>query len=123
MSELEQLFPVPVEVRVGGELLALTPIRLGEVPSLARVLAPLAGQIGREDTDWLELLAQHGGSVLTALSIASRKPREWIDPLPVDDAIRLAAALLEVNADFFVRRVVPALEAAAEWTASASSST
>jgi len=123
MSELEQLFPVPVEVRVGGELLALTPIRLGEVPSLARVLAPLAGQIGREDTDWLELLAQHGGSVLTALSIASRKPREWIDQLPVDEAIRLAAALLEVNADFFVHRVVPALEAAAEWTASASSST
>lgn len=113
MNELEQLIPVPAEIRVGGELLELTPIRLGEVPSLARILAPMAGKFGQGEPDWLDLLGQHGGSLLSVLAIASRKPREWIDGLAVDEAIQLAAALMEVNADFFVHRVLPAIESAA----------
>ena len=113
MNDLNTLFPQPLEITVGGELLELTPIRLGEVPSLARILAPLVGKFGQGEPDWLELLGQHGGSLLSALAIASRRPREWIDGLAVDEAIQLAAALLEVNADFFVRRVLPAIESAA----------
>lgn len=122
MNKLEHLFPAAVEIQVGGELLALTPIRLGEVPSLARILAPVAGKLGQAEPDWLDLLGQHGGSLLSALAIASRKPREWIDGLAVDETIRLAAALLEVNTDFFVRRVLPAIEAAAPLIPSDSSS-
>jgi hypothetical protein len=113
MNELEQLIPVPVEIRVGGEVLQLTPIRLGEVPSLARILGPIVGKLGQTEPDWLDLLSQHGGSLLSAMSIAARKPRDWIDGLEIDEAIRLAAALLEVNADFFIHRVLPAIESAA----------
>ena len=51
--------------------------------------------------------------ILQALSITSRCPREWIDALSIDDALRLAAAVFEVNADFFIERLAPTLQALA----------
>ncbi|MBU9123545.1 hypothetical protein KTD15_32835, partial [Burkholderia multivorans] len=59
------------------------------------------------EPDWLALLCEHGDSLLTALALASRRPREWVDALALDDAITLAATVFEVNADFFVHRVAP----------------
>jgi hypothetical protein len=52
-------------------------------------------------------------AVITATAVASRRPKEWVEGLALDEAIRLAAAVFEVNADFFVQRVVPAVQHAA----------
>jgi len=49
---------------------------------------------------------------LAAIAIAARKPQDWVEALSLDDAITLATALFEVNADFFVQRVVPTLQQA-----------
>ena len=53
------------------------------------------------------MLAEHGEALLDALALACRRPREWVDGLDLDDALQLAAAVFEVNADFFVARVAP----------------
>jgi len=45
--------------------------------------------------------------MILALSIASRRPVEWVSGLALDDAIRLADAVFGANVDFFIRRVVP----------------
>ena len=37
------------------------------------------------------------------------KPRAWVDELAADEAILLAAKVIEVNADFFTRTVIPKL--------------
>ena len=41
--------------------------------------------------------------------MAIRRPRAWVADLPLDAAIRLAEAVFEVNADFFIHQVTPAL--------------
>ena len=53
---------------------------------------------------------RRGDDLLTAVSIAVGKPRAWVDALDADQAILLAAKVLEVNADFFTRTVRPRLD-------------
>ena len=100
--------PVPESLVIGGETLDITPLKVGELPAFARAVRPLAGRLG-PDPDWLRLLSDDGESVILALAIACRRPPEWVAGLALDDAIRLAEAVFGANADFFIRRVLPAI--------------
>ena len=62
------------------------------------------------EIDWLALFGERGDDLLSAIAIAVAKPRAWVDELAADEAIRLAAKVLEVNADFFTRTVMPRLD-------------
>lgn len=107
---MDELFaalpPLPTTLEIGSEQLDITPLKVGELPAFARAIRPIAQKL-THDPDWLALLADDGEAVLAALSLACRRPREWIDTLAVDDAVRLATAVFEANADFFIRRVAP----------------
>ena len=100
--------PVPESLAIAGETLDITPLKVGELPVFARAVRPLAGRLG-PDPDWLRLLSDDGESVILALAIACRRPPEWVAGLALDDAIRLAEAVFGANADFFIRRVLPAI--------------
>ena len=104
--------PVPVTLVIGGERLDLTPLKVGDVPAFARAIQPAAASLSASP-DWLELLALHGEAVVEAVAIASRRPPEWVRDLEIDDAVRLAESVFEVNADFFIQRVLPSLTEAA----------
>lgn len=104
--------PVPVTLVIGGERLELTPLKVGDVPAFARAVQPVAASLSASP-DWLALLAEHGEAVIEAVAIASRRPPEWVTNLELDDAVRLAEAVFEVNADFFIQRVLPSLTEAA----------
>ena len=113
MPDFETFPPVPKVVTVAGTALELTPIRLGELPRLLAAVRPIAADISVEP-DWLDLLARHGEAVLDLLAITTRRERAWIEGLALDEAVTLATAVFEVNADFFVGRVVPAIQGAAQ---------
>jgi hypothetical protein len=100
--------PVPIEIRVAEQTLALTPLVLGELPAFAKAIQPFTADLAIEP-DWLRLLGSHGDAMIEAMAISSRQSRVWIAGLALDEAIFLAQALFEVNADFFIQRVVPKL--------------
>ena len=52
----------------------------------------------------MAVFGQQGDDLLTAVSIAVGKPRAWVDDLAADEAIVLAAKVIEVNADFLPGR-------------------
>ena len=104
--------PVPVTLVIDGEALELTPLKVGELPAFARAVQPVAASLSASP-DWLALLAEHGEAVIEAVAIASRRPAEWVAGLGLDEAVRLAEAVFEVNADFFIQRVLPGLTEAA----------
>lgn len=112
MDDLNVLVPPSVTLTVGGESVAITPLRIGELPAFTRAIAPAVAEFRRDGIDWLALFGLHGEAMLTALAVATRKPREWIEGLAADEAILLAAKVIEVNSDFFARRVLPKVEAA-----------
>ena len=104
--------PVPVTLVIGGEPLELTPIRVGELPAFARAVQPVAVSLSASP-DWLALMAEHGEAVIEAVAIATRRPVDWVAGLELDEAVHLAEAVFGVNADFFIRRLLPSVTQAA----------
>ena len=116
-TDFQTFPPVPQVVTVAGTALELTPIRLGELPRLLATVRPIAADLSADlsaEPDWLALLARHGEAVLELLALATRRDRAWIEGLALDEAVTLACAVFEVNADFFVRRVTPSIARSGE---------
>jgi hypothetical protein len=80
------------------------------MPAFLRAITPVMQQIGGDGIDWLALFGERGNDLLSAIAIAIGKPRAWVDELAADEAILLAAKVIEVNADFFTRTVIPRLD-------------
>jgi hypothetical protein len=104
--------PIETSIVIAGEMIELTPIKIGELPAFSRAVQPLAIHLSASP-DWLALIAEHGDTLINALVIATRRPREWITALELDDAVRLASTVFEVNADFFIQRLLPSVTEAA----------
>lgn len=80
------------------------------MPGFLRAISPVMQQLTTTDIDWLALFGERGDDLLSAIAIAVGKPRAWVDELAADEAILLAAKVIEVNADFFTRTVIPKLD-------------
>ncbi|MGD7268482.1 hypothetical protein ACQCQ6_25565 [Ralstonia pseudosolanacearum] len=110
MNDLDKLIPQPAELTVGGETLAIQPLKVGRLPAFLRAISPTLQQLNATQIDWLGLFIERGDDLLQAVAIAVDKPRAWVDALAADEAILLAAKVVEVNADFFTRTVLPRLD-------------
>ena len=110
MTDLEKLIPQALELTVNGETLAIKPLKVGQMPAFLRAISPVMQHLSRTEIDWLTLFGERGDDLLSAIAIAVGKPRQWVDDLAADEAILLAAKVIEVNADFFTRTVMPKLD-------------
>jgi hypothetical protein len=95
---------------IDGEPLAIKPLKVGQMPGFLRAISPVMQQLTASNIDWLALFGERGDDLLSAISIAVGMPRAWVDELAADEAILLAAKVIEVNADFFTRTVIPKLD-------------
>jgi hypothetical protein len=109
--------PEPLIISVGGDPLEITPLRIGELPAFARAVKPIAAHLTFEP-DWMLILGEDGEALILALALACRRPPEWLATLSLDEAIQVAEAVFEVNADFFIQRVVPQLQRVSQRLAS-----
>lgn len=107
MTELDTLVPAGIELVIGGEVLTIKPLKVGQLPAFLRAISPMMQQLTAAEIDWLALIGERGDDLLAAIAIAVGKPRTWVDELAADEAILLAAKVIEVNADFFTRTVLP----------------
>jgi hypothetical protein len=110
MTDLEKLIPQDTLVQVAGETISISPLKVGQLPAFLRVISPVMAQLSQPEINWLALFGERGDDLLNAIGIAVNKPREWVDDLAADDALLLAAKVMEVNADFFTRTVIPKLD-------------
>lgn len=110
MSDLEQIFPQASSLVIHGETLAIIPLKVGQMPAFLRAITPVMHHLNRSEIDWIALFGERGDDLLSAIAIAVGKPRSWVDDLAADEAIVLAAKVIEVNADFFTRTVMPKLD-------------
>ena len=110
MNDLDTLLPQGIELVIDGEPLVIKPLKVGQLPGFLRAISPVMQQISSTEIDWLALFGERGDDLLSAIAIAVGKPRAWVDELAADEAILLAAKVIEVNADFFTRTVMPRLD-------------
>lgn len=108
-QELETLINAPQQITLSnGRVLDVTPIRVKELPSFAAALGPIFDMLAG-GASVQALIAHNSESVIAATAIGMRIPRAEIDQFELDDLVVCAAKVIEVNADFFARRVLPAL--------------
>lgn len=118
-TELDKIFPTGQTLTIKGVEITITPFKLGELPKVFKVIDPITKLVMdaiSSEINQLESLSKilvHGGdNVLELLVIGTHQPRSWIDQLEMDEGVQLLTAVLEVNASFFARKVLPLLNKA-----------
>lgn len=109
-DDLAAVIPEPKSLSIAGEDVTITQIKIGRLPHVLRAVQPLTHMLKQDGPfDLKAMFMLYADDCLTLLAALSGRERGWIDDLEIDDAIRLLAALLEINLDFFVQRVLPLL--------------
>lgn len=90
----------------------ITPIKVRDLPAFLAAIEPVMRELAEGDI--LAALTRHAEAVITATAIGAGVERAWLEEQTPDVLVDLAAQVLEVNADFFVRQALPRIQAAAE---------
>lgn len=116
-DELAVIEPPEARVTIAGVDLAVTPLTIGQLPAITRLMRPVLADMQQtlerllsgDLNAGLALIDSHGEAILQAVAVATRRDLDWVEALPVDQALRLIGAVVEVNSDFFQRAVLPVL--------------
>lgn len=120
MSDLDVIVPEPVFVTIKGEQVEIKRIVVGQLTKVMRLSAPFYEEVKtireqsvKDGTDFnLDVygsVVRHGDAVVEVIGILTNKPTEWVEGLEIDELVSLFTALLEVNMDFFIQRLLPSL--------------
>ncbi|SFM67288.1 DUF6631 family protein [Nitrosomonas communis] len=109
-NELAVLTPTGVEVTAGGEAIVITPIKVKELNAFLAAIQPVLGDLIKKEIDVMALVLKSPEAVIKATAIGCRKSVDWINELGIDELAKLALAMIEVNTDFFVQKVLPAVQ-------------
>lgn len=97
----------------------IQPVKVRDLPAFLAAVEPIARELAAGDI--LAALARHADAVITATAIGAGVERAWLEDQTPDVLVELASAVIEVNADFFVRNVLPKVERAAQVLAATAS--
>ena len=120
-DDLDVLDPAGSSISFRGEVIEIRPITVGAVPKLVRTARPVIDRLLElesmpDDDDTaalvgllLDLLEHHGERVFAAAAICTGKEQGWLEGGDIDEFVGLALKVIEVNRDFFARRLAPLL--------------
>ena len=134
MNDLEVLFPMGIDVTVGKAVINVQPITFGMLPTVTKYLAPVVGTLtesgivqvveiqvenaaperklvfAKDLLSRLSNVLEIGGEPLVCLVAAAiKKPRSFMDDVALDEGIALAKAIIEVNSELLLKKVLPML--------------
>lgn len=124
MSEISTLFPGQEVKLQSGEVITIKPFTFGQLPKALKIgqklgvlLSDLYRQGKFEDQanvsqNLMVIIGEGGEDLLELIGLGIGKSREWFDTLQGDDGITLTIAFLEVNIDFFTKKMMPQLSEA-----------
>lgn len=97
---------------IDGRDIVIEPVRVRDLPRFLAAIEPVLRELA--EGDLTAALMRQADRVIEAAAIGAGVEREWLEAQTPDALIEIATAVLEVNADFFVRIALPRLTAAAE---------
>jgi hypothetical protein len=111
-QDFEAFVPKEVTVSVNGEPVTVRPLTMGKIPAFIKAVEPIKGVLSfveGEPLDLTDLLVDpdKNAALLNSLTISTGIATGTLEALTPDTVIELATAVLEVNADFFARRLAP----------------
>jgi hypothetical protein len=95
-----------------SQSIEIAPVKVRDLPRFLKAIEPIAQELSAGDI--AGALMRHADAVIEATCVGAGVERAWLEEQTADVLAELAAKVLEVNADFFVRRVLPVVTAAAD---------
>lgn len=107
-KELEILFPErTIKTSLGA--VEVAPFKFGHFGKVLGIINKYVEFFGNSDKDFIFGLLEKGEDAAEDLAmlatLSTGKEREWLDELPIDEAIDLFFKVFEVNASFFVEKI------------------
>jgi len=118
-NEMDILFPEGKILTIGGEEITIKPLTFGQIPKASKMVAPIIKAMAKSELagdsvidmvgNWVDILAIGGDDLINLIGWAIGKDRAWFDTLQMDDGVELVKSVIEVNADFFTKKVMDRL--------------
>jgi hypothetical protein len=109
---LETMIPFTQKVEVHGQEIEVRPVKVKQLAAVTRAMAPLKELFDLKTFDKNKVLAgafEHAEAVARLTEVCTGLERNAMDEWEIDEMIDLFVAVLEVNLDFFTRRVFPSV--------------
>lgn len=87
------------------------PVKVKHLPLFFEVCEPVAAALMAGDI--ARALVQNADNVIEAVALGADVDRGWLDDQGSDVLVELLVAVMEANIDFFVKTLLPKIEAAA----------
>ncbi len=107
-----EFFAEPRHETIRGERIEIRPLPVKKLSAAARHAAPLLSRLDPNSgpaTNMMALIAETD-AIIALTALATDRDPDWIGELAADELLRLAAAVVEENADFFIHKMAPAIE-------------
>lgn len=99
------------QITINGTAIDIRPLRVKHLTEAARIAEPIMRAVAEAGSfDPMKLL-RHADDIIALVALATGTEEAWVGDLDATDLMELAAAVIEVNADFFTRSLVPRFEA------------
>lgn len=120
-DSLDVIEPAPGEFIIAGTSYKIRPLTIGQIPPFTRALRPMMGALvgviqGKDaaamGVGMLDLVADHGEQIIELVSIATGLPASTVSAADAAELLPAVQAVIAVNKDFLIGRLIPALRAA-----------
>jgi hypothetical protein len=102
-------------IEAAGRSLSITPVKVKNLPAFLAAIEPVVRELGTgAPDDLLGALSTHAPNVIAATALGAGVTADWLGEQTPEVLVELAAAVLEVNMDFFVQVLLPRTVAATE---------
>lgn len=109
MADIDTLLP-DRNIDVAGETITVRPYKFAQLPQASAIVAKYMNKFqAGEQPDLVALLTEGGEDIFKLMCLAINKDRKWLDTLEAEDGINLLSVVIEVNYDFFTRKLTPLL--------------
>ena len=104
---------ITVKTRTVGDI-TLEPVRMSNLKQFTDAVEPMIGEImsvmdGADQTVIMRLIKEHYDGVLHLVTLLCPATKEQLDSLLLDEFVEVVGAAVEINTDFFVRSLLPAV--------------
>lgn len=118
---LDVIEAAPTAITIAGRVASIRPLKIGQIPAFTRALRPMMGGIAAAvggdnaitiGTALVDLIADHGEGIIELLAVATQIPAAEIAEADPAELVPVIQAVISVNKDFLLGRLIPALRAA-----------
>jgi hypothetical protein len=115
MSDLASIIPEANLIHIGGKDIEIKTMKVKQLSATVRSIQPFVSALGKNglvNVDVPNIIMSHTDNVVELVQILTGEDKAWVEELGIDELVIVFTKLVEVNLDFFTRKVLPLLSVA-----------